>query len=315
MSRRVLVTGASGFLGARVEALANSELGVSGESWDWIFTDRFPRQESEARSSVGHFEACDLGDLTQVERLISANFPDSVVHLAGALGGDGSAEAREALFRSNLMSTCNILEALRRAGAGPGQCPQFVLASTGLIYGDQSVPFDEAMECRPPNDYSLTKMLAESAVQAYARQGIVRACLLRPAVLYGPGQGGSMFIPALISSLRREQRFPMTAGAQRRDFVYVDDAAAAVHLVVETGSEGIFNIGAGRGISIREVGEVIAAMLGRPELLGVGDIPYRQREVWDYVLDSTRIRSAGWSPKTEILEGLLNTIRHGSDAK
>jgi nucleoside-diphosphate-sugar epimerase len=312
MGRTVLVTGASGFLGSRVRALVSAALGSLGEPWRAIFTDRLPPRAGEGALAAGNFLSCDLAELSQVERLLAETSPDSVVHLAGALGGGASAELRDGLFRSNLMSTCNLLEGLRREGAGRGKRPQFVLASTGLIYGDQRSPFSEDLERRPPNDYSLSKMLAECTLEAYARQGIVRACVLRPAVLYGPAQGGDMFVPALISSLRSGRRFPMTAGAQRRDFVYVDDAARAVLMVVEKKSEGIYNVGSGRGIAIREVGEVIATMLGRPDLLGIGDLPYREHEVWDYVLDATRLRALGWMPETEIREGLLNTVRPGS---
>lgn len=299
----ILVTGGAGFVGGHLRAAIER----GNQPGRWIFTDRALPVSAGTRHRSA-FIACDLGDLRTVETLLSETTPATILHLAGSTRIGATAELRDTLFRSNLMTTCNLLEVIRRRRDRNTKAPHFVLASTGLIYGDQPGPFTETLDLLPPNDYSLTKFLAEQTVHVFAKQTAVRACILRTALLYGPGQVGEMFIPSLIAAVQAGRRFPMTAGAQRRDFVFIADMVAALLLAVETELEGIYNIGSSRAVAMREVGEAVAALFDRRDLLGIGDLPYREREVWDYTLDSARLRTKGWAPRTGLDEGLRRTI-------
>jgi nucleoside-diphosphate-sugar epimerase len=304
--RTILLTGAGGFIGRHVLRDAASR----GSRDRWILTDLRAPQAWWGLPGRTEFVAGDLADRGFCRDLSAKGDITHVIHLAGWLGKGGSDEDRDILLRANLLSTVNLLDALREREA-----PHFLLPSTGLVYGDQQGPFHEAMPVLPRDDYAWSKHLAEQTLLTYARNGLARACIVRPAVIYGPGQRGEMFIPSLVRSLREGKRFAMTAGEQKRDLLCVEDLARALLLLCESNLEGKFNAGTGRGVLLKEIARIGAGLLGRPELLGLGDIPYRSQEVWDYALDPSRLQEAtGWEPLVALEEGIRKTIEWENQA-
>ena len=133
--------------------------------------------------------------------------------------------------------------------------------------------------------------------------------VVRPAVIYGPGQGGAMFVPSPSRALAKGEPFSMTAGEQKRDLVHVRDVARAILSLLRARAGGVFNLGTGAGITMLEIGRKMAELAGRPDLLRVGEIPYRENEVWDYAVDSTRLAEAtGWMPRIPLEDGLDETL-------
>ncbi|MCB9497339.1 MAG: NAD(P)-dependent oxidoreductase [Fibrobacteria bacterium] len=295
---RVLLTGAAGFIGRNL-------LGAEGaRAFDWIALDRaFP---DGGPGGIVDRVVDPMEDPASLAEVVRRTRPDAVVHLAGWLGKGGTPENRTRLLQANLGSTWNLLDAL--ALGGRREVP-FLLASSALVYGDREGPFREDMECRPVDEYGMSKFLAEEAVRCHGRRGVVAPCVLRPAVVYGPGQTGGMFVPALASALSRGERFPMTAGAQKRDLIHVRDLCDAILALVSQSRSGTFNVGTGNGVSMLEIGRILAAMAGRSDLLGVGEIPYRESEVWEYAVDSSALREqVGWRPRIELQDGLRETL-------
>lgn len=300
---RILLTGAAGFVGRNLLSAAGAD------AHEWFGLDRsFPAGFAPDRA-LTESVACDLADPVAVREVVDRIRPDAAVHLAGWTGKGDSAGNRATLVQANLVSTWNLLDALEAARAAGGPKSRFVLASSALVYGDQPGPFREDLPTLPPDAYSLTKWLAEEAVRAFARKGAVAATILRPAVIYGPGQAGSMFVPSLVAALARGERFPMTGGAQKRDLVHVRDVAAAILAVTRAQAEGVFNLGTGEGVPMAEIGRKLSNLAGRPDLLGVGELPYRDHEVWDYAVDASALREAtGWSPEVALDDGLKETL-------
>jgi nucleoside-diphosphate-sugar epimerase len=147
-------------------------------------------------------------------------------------------------------------------------------------------------------------------VVAWGRAHRTPVAVLRPSVIYGPGAPAGMLLVALMESLRRQAPFPMTAGAQLRDFLHVDDAASAVAAVLERGVGGTWNLASGESRTVREAAELGADLAGRRDLLRVGELPYRPNEVFDYRLDPGALRAAcGWQPRVSLREGLLRLWR------
>lgn len=300
---RILLTGAAGFVGRN---LLGSE-GASAHEWtalDLGFPAGWP-----GRAPVTESVQTDMSDVAVLAEVMERFRPEVVVHLAGWTGKGGTTENRSALLAANLASTWNLLDAVERTTPRDARPVQFVLASSALVYGAQKGPFLETMETRPSDEYSLTKWLAEEAVRAYGRKGVVLPAVLRPAVIYGPGQKGSMFVPSLVGALARGERFPMTGGAQKRDLVHVRDVASAILAVVVRRAAGVFNVGSGAGIPMIDVGRKLAALAGRPDLLGVGELAYRDNEVWDYAVSAAALeRATGWTPRVGLDEGLQETL-------
>lgn len=307
MKSVVLVTGSSGFVGRNLLRVARHHYLDA----DWVCADALsPEPPADCpRGTVVH--RVRLDDWSATQHLIADVQPTHVIHLAGALGKARTAENIEQLYRSNLVSTCHLLESLRSIRPSDAGAPRvhFMLISTGLVYGAQTCPYREWMPALPPDTYSLTKFLAEKAVRTFERLGVVDACILRPAILYGPDQKGDMFVPSLVAAVRESRRFAMTAGEQTRDFVHIDDMVTAVLLASQSRFIGTYNVGTGKPVSMRQVGELAAALVGRPDLLGLGEVPYRDREVWDYSLDPARLKGAGWCPQSELHEGLRECVQ------
>lgn len=300
---RILLTGAAGFVGRNLL----SDIGA--EIHEWFGLDRSLPEGFARRHALTESVACDLADPVAVREVVDRIRPDAVVHLAGWTGKGDSMANRANLVQANLVSTWNLLDALEAAGVAGGHPARFVLASSALVYGDQPGPFREDLPTLPPDAYALTKWLAEEAVRAFVRKGAVTSTILRPAVIYGPGQGGSMFVPSLVAALARGERFPMTAGAQKRDLVHVRDVAGAILAVLRAQADGVFNVGAGVGVPMAEIGRNLADLAGRPDLLGVGELPYRDHEVWEYAVDAAALRQAtGWTPEVALHDGLKETL-------
>jgi len=297
---KILLTGAAGFVGRAL-------LAEAGDKHQWIALDLgFPGNWNPG-SNVTENVVSNLSDPSSLGEVMERHRPDAVVHLAGWTGKGGTKENRDKLLGANVASTWNLLDAIVSSGSPK---PQFLLASSALVYGNQPGPFRETFETYPTDEYATTKWLAEELVRACARSGGVIPTVLRPAVLYGPGQGGPMFVPTLARALAKGDPFPMTGGAQKRDLVHVRDASRAILGLVRARVEGVFNVGTGTGISMLEIGQKMARMSGRPDLLRQGEIPYRDNEVWDYAVDSTRLAdTTGWSPSIALDDGLEETLK------
>lgn len=296
---RVLLTGASGFVGANLLA----EPGASAHEWTCV--DVAPPRGGSTPDWVTESVVDDLSDPRRLRLLVEKARPDAIVHLAGFTGKGGTAENRELLLRANVGSTWAVLDAVAASGIRP---PRFLLASSALVYGAQVGVFREEMEPRPADEYAATKFLAEKAVEAWGARGLVVPAILRPAVIYGPGQRGSMFVPALVAALSEGRRFAMTGGRQKRDLVHVRDVARAILGLVVSDASGVFNVGTGTGTEMAEIGRILSEMAGRPDLLGIGDLPYRENESWEYAVDASRLAAAtGWSAGTALVDGLRET--------
>lgn len=298
---RILLTGAAGFVGRTLLARPASA------GHEWMAMDlSFPSAWTPG-AHVTESVITDLADAGPLRSFVARFRPEAVVHLAGWTGKGGSPENRARLMAANVASTWSLLDALHASGLeGP---PRFVLASSALVYGDQPGPFHEGMATRPADEYAITKLLAEEVLGVAQRRGVVRGAILRPSVIYGPDQGGGMFVPSLVRSLVAGERFAMTPGDQTRDLLHVRDAADAILAVIERGVEGTFNVGTGEGVAMAEIGRRLAALAGRPELLGIGDLPYRENEVWSYAVDASRLEAAtGWSARVLLEDGLRETL-------
>ena len=300
MSRTILLTGASGFIGRNLLDVARR----SGSKDRWICVDRAhaPCRPSCSLPGGCEFRQVDLLEPGAVAGLLASVAPDAVVHFAGATGKSKDAANRALLLDVNVATTWNL------AGSLP-KPTYFMIPSTGMIYGNQPGPYVETMEPEPTDEYSLSKLLAEKALLSYAHLGRLRACILRPSVIYGPGQAGEMFVPTLCEAIRNRTRLSMTLGEQTRDFLHVRDFCEATLRLLAKEIEGTFNVGQGESVSMRETATAAMERFGDPELLGLGDVPYREREIWKYEMDTGHLReAAGWRPRIPLMDGLKEII-------
>ncbi len=178
-----------------------------------------------------------------------------------------------------------------------------IYLSSGECYGVAPLPYREDGPALGTSAYAQAKLAGERALTAVVGPG---ALALRIAVGYGPGQASTMLIPSLVAALRAGRPIALTAGLQTRDFVFVDDVAAAVVAALAVDDAAIINIGSGEETRVRDLCLAVADALGAPAaLLGFGALELRPGEAMRYVLDvALAARVLGWRPITPLAAGV-----------
>jgi len=271
---RVLVTGATGFLGTRV-------------------VDQLVAHGADVHAIGGR-------DIDAVLRLARSVDPRISIHLAGFtdIGLSWTHEAE--CIAANVGLTEALIDALQDTS-----CERLVFASTADVYGDGPVPFREDGPVNPLSPYARTKRAAEVACLG------VDATVLRLFNAYGPGQPANRVVPDVILSALRGEDIPMRMGTPRREFNFGDDIAAGiVAATVADDVEGeIINLGCGRDVSIRELAELILSLMGNPVTPLFGALEERPVDVAVVVSDPAKAKELlGWSPMRTLEDGLTETI-------
>ena len=161
------------------------------------------------------------------------------------------------------------------------------------------------------NPYAFSRQCVTHLCELFhATQGLPVA-ILRATMAYGPGQGIDMFVPALIGALLAGNAFPMTAGEQTRDYVFVSDVVQALLLAATTPQAigRIINIGGGQPVVIADLARMIERMVGANGKVLIGALPYRPGEAMDYSVDTSLSHELlRWRPQVSLEEGLQATV-------
>jgi UDP-glucose 4-epimerase len=301
--KRVLLTGGTGFLGANLLRRLTS----SGVHPVATYRDRPPLP---ADASV-EWMKLDLAVAGAVRSLVGEVRPDVVFHLAAKLGSDRSYEFADEVVSVNLVGTHSLLSALGRCCRN---LERVVIVGTSEEYGRcERLPITEEQPARPVSPYSASKAAATQLATLYHTLFGCPVVILRPFIVYGPGQPPRMMIPELIRCALDGRDFEMTKGEQTRDFVYVDDVTECLVLAATaSGVDGeIFNVCSGEERPIREVAELVLRLTGATVKLLPGAKPYRENEVWRLAGSNLKSRTLlGWAPRTPLEEGLQKTIAY-----
>jgi nucleoside-diphosphate-sugar epimerase len=292
-SRRVLVTGGTGFIGRHLVARL-VDLGAD------VTVAVAPGESIDGLKTV----PIDLRDRASLS-VLAGTAPHVVFHLAGfSLVGESWKRIAEC-FDLNAKGTALVLDATRSAEA-------FVYASTAEIYGPQErMPLDESMRPAPVSPYAISKHAGELSCAARARDGATRVSVLRLFNVYGPGQRPPALVADLAKSCAEGLPIRTTKGEQTRDFVYVGDVVDAM-VAAATRAEpldGPVNVCSGRETAIRDLVTAVARVSETASAVEIGALPYRANETWRVFGDNTRARRLlGWEPRVGIEEGLARTV-------
>ena len=304
--RRILVTGAAGFIGSNFVRYWDEEHPTDHVVVIDLLThagDRRNLDDLDVRLVVG-----DIGDVELVERVLEEEAIDLVVNFAAETHNSLAVLDPGRFFRTNVLGTQTLLEAGRRKGI-----ERFHHVSTCEVYGDMSLDANEAFTeespYRPRTPYNASKAAADHAVRAYFETFGLPVTITNCSNNYGPRQFPEKVVPLFLTNALDDRELPLYASTQnRREWLHVDDHNRAIELVVERGTVGeTYNVGSGIERSIEEIADLVLELTGKPEALKsiVPDRPGHDRR---YLLDSSKLRrELGWKPDVDFEEGLRRT--------
>lgn len=300
--KRVLVTGAAGFVGAN---LARRLLRDGHEVHLLVRPGGSPWRLPEIRDAARIGEV-NLADEAAVRAAVDAIRPDWVFHLA-AHGAYASQTDVRRMIAANVTGTINLVEAVARRGF-----EAFVNAGSSSEYGFKDHAPHEREWLEPNSDYATTKASATLFCRQTAQRLGLRIVTLRLYSVYGPYEEPTRFIPTLIVRGLRGELPPLVRPESAHDYVYVDDVVEAfLRAAAGAGQEpgAVYNVGSGAQITVREVVEIARRVLGVEAEPRWGSMPGRPWDTARWVCDNRHIREAlAWHPTRSFEEGFRLTV-------
>jgi nucleoside-diphosphate-sugar epimerase len=297
--RRILVTGAAGFIGSHVvRVLLNADCDVA-------IVVRPGNPLLRLRDVADRIEVlhCDLADPASLRPGLISWRPEACIHLAWY------AEPGKYLTAPDnvpaLIASLALLDELIHAG-----CEQVVMAGTCAEYDTDVGYLREDSPTRPLTLYAASKLSLSLMARQIAAAAGINLAWARLFYLYGPHEDERRLVPTLIRALARGEEFPATAGEQVRDDLHVADMASALWALAESRASGVVNVCSGVPVTMRQVMKTIGEITGGHDLIRFGALPYRE---WDPPFicgDNRRLREIGcWIPRFPSLQsGLEQTI-------
>jgi len=299
---KVLITGGAGFIGHNI-AIHLKEKGFEVQVLDSFerSTELAVKRLREASIPATKIE---IRNINQVKNVL--HDADAVVHAAAYIDVAESMEKPLLYLNNNILGTASIAKASLDSGVG-----LFIYLSSAAVYGDPvKLPIVEDHPTSPLSPYGLSKLMGEDVVRFFSKYGL-KHVILRLFNVYGLGQK-SAYAGVITKFLERAgEKLPPVVygdGEQTRDFIHVDDVAKAVELTIKTSQvNGVFNIGSGNPVKIRDLAKLVMRLCqveGEPVYTAQrpGDIKHSYTDI-------TKARSLlGFEPRIGLEEGLKKLI-------
>lgn len=294
--RKVLLTGASGFVGRHcLPTLVARGYEVHAVS---------SRADAPCEMPDGvRWHRADLLDAAQVSALLARVGPTHLLHCAW-YAVPGAYWTSPENFRW-VEASLHLLQTFAASGGQrvvtTGSCAEY-----DWRYGYCS---EQVTPLRPATIYGVCKHALQLMLDALCQRANVSAACGRLFFLYGRHEYPQRLVASVIRSILQEQAAPCSHGEQIRDFLYAQDAADALVALLDSETTGAVNIASGVPVTLRQVVEEIAAQLGRPDLIRLGALPSPEDEPRLLLADVARLRDeVRWSPRYDLAGGLAETI-------
>jgi GDP-mannose 4,6-dehydratase len=304
MVRKVLVTGASGFIGSHLveelikrgdQVTALNEYNSFGDT-GWL------------KEVAGDFETIDgdVRDSEFIRKLVETI--DSVYNLASLIAIPYSYQAGRSYFETNTFGLLNLVEALK------GTDKRLVHVSTSEVYGTpKNVPIRETDAINPQSPYAASKAAADSLVSAYTKSFDLNTLVIRPFNTFGPRQSMRAIIPTVASQVLSDSTEICIGNLEsKRDMTYVSDTVAGIILGMESNlRDDVIHLGTGQTHSVLQIVNYIQEITGTAKKITIESHRIRPINSEIQVLQSDpqkAIDLLAWNPQTEFKNGLSLTI-------
>lgn len=319
---KILVTGGAGFIGSAVVRLAIAR-GHAVVNLDALtYAACLDNLALVAESPLYSFEHADIRDRAELDRVLTKHQPDAVMHLAAESHVDRSIDGPGDFISTNVTGTYTLLEAARSYWLANDRPPAFLFhhISTDEVFGSLGPDglFTETTPYNPRSPYSASKAASDHLVQAWYHTYGLPVVMTNCSNNYGPYHFPEKLVPVIILNALAGKSLPIYGnGANVRDWLYVEDHADALLLVLEKGSLGrSYNIGGDNERSNLDLVHMLCAILDRKRPKAAGSYADQITFVTDrpghdarYAIDPTRIREElGWSPSVTLEQGLERTV-------
>ena len=309
MSKKILITGAAGFIGSALTELC-VKLGFNVKAFDrYNNNNNWGLLENSKYKNDLEMILGDIRDYDSVSKAIEGC--DSVIHLAALISIPYSYVSPLAYIRTNIEGTYNVLESAKN-----NNIKQILITSTSETYGTaQYIPMNENHPLIAQSPYASTKIAADQLSLSYFSSFNLPVKIVRPFNTYGPRQSSRAIIPSIINQcLGQNKKIKIGNLEPTRDFTYVQDICAAFLEILKNKNffGQIVNVGSNNEISIEEILNKILKILKVDKKIEIEN--YRKRpkksEVYQLVCDNNKLLSSTkWRPKINIDQGLTRTIK------
>ena len=322
LEKTILVTGGAGFIGNHVvRRLVKNYPHYKVINLDALtYAGNLENVADVADAPNYSFVKADITDLEEVRSVFAVYNPDIIVHLAAESHVDRSIDNPLVFVKTNLVGTATLLQAAKEIWNGNYDGKLFYHVSTDEVYGSlgETGFFVETTPYDPRSPYSASKAGSDHLVRAWGHTFGMPIVLSNCSNNYGPYQFPEKLLPLFINNIRHLKPLPVYGkGINVRDWLYVEDHARAIDVIMHEGKQGeTYNIGGHneyRNIDlIHLLCEVMDQKLGRPEGTSAGLITYvtdRAGHDMRYAIDATKLQDElGWTPSLQFREGLEKTI-------
>jgi dTDP-glucose 4,6-dehydratase len=322
---KIMVTGGAGFIGSAMCRNLVGQMGATVLNIDKLtYASNLRSLDPIADRAGYHFRLADICDRVAMEAAFDQFRPDAVIHLAAETHVDRSITDSTRFMQANFLGTHTLLEVARAylssLAVKERAAFRFLHVSTDEVYGSLGPEglFREDTRYNPSSPYSASKAASNHLVMAwhttYGFPGIIANCCNS----YGPYQYPEKFIPLMILNAREGRPLPVYGdGHNVRDWLYVEDHARALHLILIRGMFGeTYNVGGRNAHTNLAVIERICDLLDRHHPAGaphrrlvtfVTDRPGHDRR---YAMDTSKLETElGWRPKEKFASGMDKTVR------
>lgn len=313
MSKKILITGASGFAGSHLlnhlVQQGNTQIVATYNS------DKSLETLGELKDKA-EFTKIDLKVESQVTDLIQKSKPDVVYHLAAFASAANSFSSPKETFVNNVSSEINLLEAVKNHNL-PNT--RILIVSSAEVYGDvkaEDLPIDEQTPFNPNNPYAVSKLAQDFLARQYFQSHKMDIIIVRPFNHIGPRQSPDFVVSAFAKKIveiekgKLEPVLPVGNLDARRDFTDVRDVVRAYSLLVEKGEAGqAYNIGSGKSHKISDVLDKLLALSSVKVSIEVDKSLLRPIDNLELVCNPDKLKNlTGWTPEIDLDTTLKDTL-------